>query len=76
MAVRHQCAKLRHVWCFSESPYQKESDMNATIVAVDLAKNVFELAVADADWHIAQRQRLTRAKFFGFSSCILRPARS
>ena len=40
--------------------------MNATIVAVDLAKNVFELAVADADWHIAQRQRLTRAKFFGF----------
>jgi transposase len=40
--------------------------MNATIVAVDLAKNVFELAVADADWHIAQRQRLTRGKFFGF----------
>src|ERR1700737_192949 len=34
MAVRHQCAKLRHVWCFSESPNQKESDMNATIVAV------------------------------------------
>src|SRR5258708_38655699 len=66
MAVRHQCAKLRHVWCFSESPNQKESDMNATIVAVDLEKNVFELAVADADWHIAQRQRLTRAKFFGF----------
>ena len=40
--------------------------MNATIVAVDLAKNIFELAVADEDWRIAQRQRLTRAKFFNF----------
>jgi hypothetical protein len=40
--------------------------MNATIVAVDLAKNIFELAVADADWRIAQRQRLARAKFLGF----------
>ena len=40
--------------------------MNATIVAVDLAKNIFEPAVADADWHIVQRQRVTRAKFFGF----------
>jgi transposase len=40
--------------------------MNATIVGVDLAKNVFELAVADADWHIVQRHRLSRAKFFGF----------
>lgn len=42
--------------------------MNATIVAVDLAKNIFELAVADADWHIVQRQRLTRTKFLGFSA--------
>ena len=40
--------------------------MNATIVAVDLAKNIFELAVADADWRIAQRQRLARAKFLSF----------
>jgi transposase len=54
------------VWCFSESPNQKESDMNATIVAVDLAKNILELAVAGEDWRIAQRQRLTRAKFLGF----------
>ncbi len=30
--------------------------MNATIVAVDLAKNIFELAVADADWRIALRR--------------------
>jgi hypothetical protein len=65
MAVRHRCAKLSML-SFSKSPYQKESDMNATIVGVDLAKNIFELAVADADWRIAQRQPLTRAKFLGF----------
>ena len=40
--------------------------MDATTVAVDLAKNVFELAVADANWRISQRQRLTRAKFLRF----------
>jgi transposase len=40
--------------------------MNATIVAVDLAKNIFEIAAADADWRIGQRSRLPRAKFFGF----------
>src|SRR5450631_271401 len=40
--------------------------MNATIVAVDLAKNIFEIAAADADWRVAQRSRLPRAKFFGF----------
>ena len=45
---------------------QKESDMNATIVAVDLAKSIFEIAAADADWRIAQRSRLPRSKFFGF----------
>jgi transposase len=37
--------------------------MNATTVAVDLAKNVFELAVADAHWKIMERTRLTRAQF-------------
>jgi len=40
--------------------------MNATIVAVDLAKSIFEIAAADADWRIAQRSRLPRSKFFGF----------
>jgi transposase len=58
--------QAEHVQCFSESLNQKESDMNATIVAVDLAKNIFELAVADANWHIARRQRLSRAKFPSF----------
>jgi transposase len=37
--------------------------MNATTVAVDLAKNVFEVAVADDKWKIVERQRLTRAQF-------------
>ena len=37
--------------------------MNATTVAVDLAKNVFEVAVADRHWKIIERARLTRAQF-------------
>jgi len=37
--------------------------MNATTVAVDLAKSVFELAVADAQWNVSERARLTRRQF-------------
>jgi len=37
--------------------------MNATTVAVDLAKNVFELAVADSHWKVIERSRLTRSQF-------------
>lgn len=37
--------------------------MNATTVAVDLAKNVFELAVADEQGRVIERERLTRAQF-------------
>jgi hypothetical protein len=40
--------------------------MNSTTVAVDLAKNVFELAVAGADWRIGERCRLNRTKFAQF----------
>ena len=40
--------------------------MNSTTVAIDLAKNVFELAVAGADWRIGERHRLSRAKFDQF----------
>jgi transposase len=36
--------------------------MNATTVAVDLAKNVFELAVADERWRVLERARLTRGQ--------------
>lgn len=47
--------------------------MNATTVGVDLAKNRFELAVADADHRIRRRERLSRAqfqRFFGnFQNC-------
>lgn len=37
--------------------------MNATTVAVDLAKNVFEVAVADQRWRVVEKARLTRAQF-------------
>jgi len=37
--------------------------MDTTTVAVDLAKNVFELAVADRHWRIIERHRLTRGQF-------------
>ena len=37
--------------------------MNASTVAVDLAKNVFQLAVADSAWHVMETHRLTRAQF-------------
>jgi transposase len=37
--------------------------MNATTVAVDLAKNVFELGAADQRWNVIERARLTRTQF-------------
>jgi hypothetical protein len=37
--------------------------MNATTVAVDLAKSVFQLAVADSQWKIIETQLLTRTQF-------------
>lgn len=37
--------------------------MNANTVAVDLAKNVFQLAVADAQWRVVDTQRLSRSQF-------------
>ena len=40
--------------------------MNSTTVAVDLAKNVFELAVADREWRIVERHRLNRTRFSRF----------
>jgi hypothetical protein len=40
--------------------------MNSTTVSVDLAKSVFELAVAGADCRISERHRLSRAKFAQF----------
>ncbi len=37
---------------------RKESDMNATTVAVDLAKSVFQLAVADSQWRVVETTAL------------------
>lgn len=37
--------------------------MHATTVAVDLAKSVFQLAVADEQWRVVETQRLTRTQF-------------
>ena len=37
--------------------------MNATTVAVDLAKSVFQIAVADANWMPIESHRLTRTQF-------------
>jgi hypothetical protein len=45
------------------SSNKRESDMHATTVAVDLAKSVFQIAVADEHWRIVETQRLTRTQF-------------
>jgi len=37
--------------------------MHATTVAVDLAKSVFQVAVADDTWKVVERHRLTRLQF-------------
>ena len=37
--------------------------MHATTVAVDLAKSVFQLAVAGADWRVIESHRLSRPQF-------------
>jgi len=40
--------------------------MDATTIGVDLAKSVFEVAVADRNWRIVGRHRLTRPQFERF----------
>ena len=37
--------------------------MNATTVAVDLAKSVFQVAVADSAWKVIESHRLSRVQF-------------
>lgn len=46
--------------------------MDATTVGIDLAKNVFEIALADERGHIFERHRLSRARFDRFF--VNRPA--
>jgi transposase len=40
--------------------------MSNTTIAVDLAKQVFEIAVADESWRITERHRLSRSRFSRF----------
>jgi len=40
--------------------------MNTTLIAVDLAKDVFELALANQAWRILQHKRLNRRQFHRF----------
>ncbi len=42
---------------------EEEPAMNATTVAVDLAKSVFQVAVADDQWKVIETRRLTRTQF-------------
>src|ERR1700682_1215280 len=55
------------MWCGVSAVNQKESEMNATaalpVVGVDLAKSVFQLAVADGAWQVREQHRLTRTQF-------------
>jgi transposase len=48
------------------SSNQEETEMDATTVAVDLAKTVFEVAIANAQWRVVDRRRLNRAQFTRF----------
>jgi transposase len=40
--------------------------MDATTVAVDVAKNAFEVVIANRDWHISERHRFSRTRFLRF----------
>lgn len=40
--------------------------MNATIITIDLAKSIFELALANAQYRIVQRHRFDRDTFSTF----------
>lgn len=48
------------VWVASNE--RKESEINAIAIAVDLPESVFQLDVADSQWKIVERRRLTRSQ--------------
>jgi transposase len=48
------------------SSNQGGDQMDATTIAVDLAKNVFEVAVANHQWRVVRRHRFTRTRFEQF----------
>ena len=45
---------------------QEETEMDATTVAVDLAKTVFQVAIADRQSRIVARHRFNRRQFTRF----------
>src|SRR5713101_3845403 len=55
------------MWCGVSAINQEESKMNTTaaspVVGVDLAKSVFQLAVADGAWRVIEQHRLTCSQF-------------
>ena len=46
-----------------------------TTVAVDVAKTVFELAIANGQWRVVSRQRLNRGQFTRFLGRVPRGAK-
>jgi hypothetical protein len=54
---------------------QGESEMNTTTVAVDLAKDVFQLVAADSQWRVTQTARLSRSQFAAWFETIPRMER-
>lgn len=48
---------------YRDTGSREESAMHVTTVAIDLAKDVFELAFADSQGRILQRKRLGREAF-------------
>ena len=51
---------------FRLSTSKEESEMNLSTIAVDLAKDVFQVSVADHRSRIVERHRLTRSQFEHF----------
>jgi hypothetical protein len=55
-------------------PRTRGAIMSKLVIAVDLAKDVFEIAVAQASGKVVERKRLTRAEFERFWA-LASPAR-
>jgi transposase len=48
------------------SVYGRSPKVNATTAAIDLAKNVFQVALADANARVQEQHRLTRSQLEHF----------
>ena len=68
--TRHHC---RESWVAPRD--QEEAKMDAMTVAVDLAKDVFEVAVANRAGRIVECKRLTRPQFVRPGLMRVRPGR-